>query len=278
MFVATSSEIDLTFCGIALRAVTDELARYARRPGADDTVRGILPGLFEIAARGRAMLADILDARYADVSWGGDEMEPGLPLNTIEGRRWIYDPIDGAYHYIQGLPLWSASLALVENGEVVLALVYDPATNEMFAARRGARTTLKGQTIAVSDKRVLGSAVVGTGLPIYGHGDPSVHATAVAQLAAVSGKVFVVRQMASASLQLAYVAAGRLDAHWETGYDLHDWTAGALLVREAGGCVTDFDGQPFEQGGNGILAGSKHFVDCLRDDILAPAAGERVRY
>ena len=136
MFVATSSEIDLTFCGIALRAVTDELARYARRPGADDTVRGILPGLFEIAARGRAMLADILDARYADVSWGGDEMEPGLPLNTIEGRRWIYDPIDGAYHYIQGLPLWSASLALVENGEVVLALVYDPATNEMFAARR----------------------------------------------------------------------------------------------------------------------------------------------
>lgn len=181
--------------------------------------------------------------------------------------------IDGAYHYIQGLPLWSASLALVENGEVVLALVYDPTTNEMFTARRGAGTTLNGETIAISDKRVLGSAVVGMGVPIYGHGDPSVHATALAQLAAVSGKVFVVRQMASASLQLAYVAAGRLDAYWETGYDLHDWAASALLIREAGGCVTDFDGQPFEQGGNGILTGSEHFAACLRDYVMAPAAG-----
>jgi len=276
MSVAISSEIDLAFCGIALRTVTEELARSARRPGADDTVRDILPGLSGIAARGRALLTNILDVRYPDVSWASDEMEPGLPLNAISERCWIYDPIDGAYHYIQGLPLWSASLALVENGEVVLALVYDPSTNEMFTARRGAGTTLNGQKMAVSDKRVLGSAVVGTGLPIHGHVGPSVHATAVAQLAGVSRKVFVVRQMASASLHLAYVAAGRLDAYWETGYDLHDWAAGALLVREAGGCVTDFARQPFEQGGNGILAGPEHFVDSLRKDIVALSAGKPV--
>jgi len=276
MSFAISSEIDPVFCAIALRTVTDELARSARRPGVDDTVQDILPGLSEIAARGRTLLANILDARYPDVDWGGDEMERGLSSNTIDNCCWIYDPIDGAYHYIQGLPLWSASLALVKNGEVVLGLVYDPTTNEMFTAQRGAGTTLNGQTISISDKRVLRSAVVGTGLPIQGHGDPSVLAEAVAQLADISRKVFVVRQMASASLQLAYVAAGRLDAYWETGYDLHDWASGALLVREAGGCITDFEGQPFEQGGNGILAGPEHFVDSLRDSFFMPATGELV--
>jgi myo-inositol-1(or 4)-monophosphatase len=216
------------------------------------------------------MLKTLLDARYPEIQWGGDEAHPHLSTAELSARRWIYDPIDGAYHFIQGLPLWSASLALAEDGEVIVALVYDPSTGELYVGRRDRGATLNGQPLAVSTKRVLGAAVVGTGLPIHGYGDPETHTSALHQLAAVSRNVFVTRQMASASLQLAYVAAGRLDAYWEAGRDLHDWAAGALLVREAGGVVTDFDGTPFGGDSEGIIAAPEALLHGMRDVISAP--------
>jgi myo-inositol-1(or 4)-monophosphatase len=262
-------DIDPVFCSLALRAVTDELALLAWRPKADDQVANILPRLFEIAAKGRAMLKALLDTRYPDVIWGADEAHSDVAAGRIAKRSWIYDPVDGAYHFVQGLPLWSASLALVEEGKVLMALVYDPTRGELYAAMPGKGATLNGQTIAVSAKRSLGAAVVGTGLPIHGYGDPAKHSAALGQLAAVSRQVFIVRQMASASLQLAYVAAGRLDAYWEAGHDLHDWAAGALLVTEAGGIATNFAGSPFGDDGEGIVAGPDSLVGSLRVEILA---------
>jgi myo-inositol-1(or 4)-monophosphatase len=263
-------EIDPTFCAIALRTVTDELARQAWQPRAGDQVADIIPRLFEISAHGRAMLKALLDLRYPGILWGADEKHPHLSTTALRARCWIYDPIDGAYHFIQGLPLWSASLALVEDGEVVFALVYDPTCGELYAGCRGYGATLNGQKLGVSAKRVLSAAVVGTGLPIHGPGDPSIHSSGLEQLAAVSRNVFVVRQMASASLQLAYVAAGRLDAYWEAGRDLHDWAAGALLVREAGGVVTDFDGRPFGGNGDGIIAAPQSLLGGMHDAISIP--------
>ncbi len=263
-------EIDTAFCAIALRTVTDELARHAWRPQAEERVADILPRLLEISACARAMLKALLDARYPEIQWGADEEDPHLSTAELSARSWIYDPIDGAYHFIQDLPLWSASLALVEDGEVILALVYDPSSGKLYVGRRGHGATLHGQPLAVSAKRVLGTAVVGTGLPIHGHGDPETHTSALHQLAAVSRNVFVTRQMASASLQLAYVAAGRLDAYWESGRDLHDWAAGALLVREAGGVVTDFNGTPFGGNGEGIIAAPETLFHGMRDAISAP--------
>ncbi|HTJ25562.1 MAG TPA: inositol monophosphatase family protein [Candidatus Limnocylindria bacterium] len=140
------------------------------------------------------------------IGWSDAEAQPDLQRRPADDETfWIFDPIDGAYHYLQGLPLWSSSLALISGGRAVFA-------------------------------------VVATALPPFGYGDFAEHEQARALLGAVAERVFVVRQMASASLHLAYVAAGRLDAYWEVGRDVHDWAAGALLVRESGAQITDLTG------------------------------------
>ena len=179
---------------------------------------------------------------------------PDDPDATTAAPYWVYDPIDGAYHYVQGLPLWSSSLTLISEGRPVFSIVYEPSQRELFVATESRGATLDSVPLQVSGKSDLRSAVVATALPPFGYGDEDEHRRSVALLGAMSRRVFVVRQMASASLQLAYVAAGRLDAYWETGNDLYDWMAGSVLVREAGGEVTDLAGAPLGSNANGIAA------------------------
>ena len=170
--------------------------------------------------------------------------------------------------YLQGLPLWSSSLALVKDGQAILALVYDPCHQELVAAEVGRGTTLNGQPVSASAKTELRAAVVGTALPPFGSVAPIEHAHAARLLVEASKHVFVTRQMAAASLQLAYVAMGRLDAYLEIGEDVYDWMAGCLLVQEAGRIATSLKGVPFNASAQGVLAAAAGLHSRLHNSLI----------
>jgi myo-inositol-1(or 4)-monophosphatase len=261
--------IDVHACTSILRRVTDEVAEKIERPRAESTIQDILLQIQTLNGWANSRMRTALHALYPEIGWS-DAAEANAEAQTLPQTQapfWIFDPIDAAYHAVQGLPLWSSSLALISGATTIFAAVYEPNLNEMFVASKGAGAMMNGATIRPVGKSLLRSAVVATFLPPWGHGGPERHDKAVALISEVSKKVFLVRQMASASLHLAYVAAGRLDALFEAGSTTHDWLAGALLVEEAGLRITDLGGRPFEWGADGIVACSKNLSQPLLSAI-----------
>ena len=259
--------IDLDHCSLLLKQITDDIAASAPRHASNASVPELIAQVHAVNAAADLRLRSELQMRYPDIGWRDEQ---SASFDTA-AAHWVYDPIDGAYHYLQGLPLWSASLALVQDGRASIALVYDPAQRELFMARQGAGSSCEGRPIRVSPKTELVSTVVGSAI------SPKLQVGAEAQeyalrlFSAIAPQVFVVRPMAATSLQLAYVAAGRLDAYWESGNDAADWLAGALLVQEAGGVVTDLDGRHLQMDSRGIVAGNETIARQLRH-TAAPVA------
>jgi myo-inositol-1(or 4)-monophosphatase len=158
---------------------------------------------------------------------GGDEYE------------WVIDPLDGTTNYLHGFPQWSISIGLRHRGLMQQAVVYDPLREELFTASRGRGALLNDRRIRVSDRRGLDGALIGTGIPFR---DQSELTTYLSMLAAMVRDTAGIRRPGSAALDFAYVAAGRLDGFWELHLSPWDFAAGALLVAEAGGTVTDLAG------------------------------------
>jgi len=181
--------------------------------------------------------------------------ESGLSEGSDPHYRWIVDPLDGTTNFLHGIPHFAISIALERDGEAVAGLVYEPTRNEMFWAEKGAGAYLNDRRLRVSARRQLGEALVGTGIPFAGRGDhPSYLATLGRVMAATSG----VRRLGAAALDLAYVAAGRYDGFWEFGLFPWDIAAGLLLVREAGGFVSDLAGGQTMMSGGDVLAANQH--------------------
>jgi len=157
------------------------------------------------------------------------------------GRHWIVDPLDGTVNFVHSIPQVSVSVALYDGDEGLVGVVYDPLRDEMFTATRGGGAFLNGRDILVSHVTDLEKAVVATGFP-YNH-DRYADSLAVV-LREVLAQVNGIRRFGSAALDLAWVAAGRFDAYWELGIAPWDGAAGMILVREAGGTVTDPFGFP----------------------------------
>lgn len=175
---------------------------------------------------------------------GEVEGEPGAP-------RWIVDPLDGTTNFLHGIPHFAVSIGLEENGELVAGVIYDPLRDEMFWAEKNAGAYVNRQRIRVSARSKLQEAVLATGIPFAGRGGK---AEFLAAMEPVMERTAGVRRFGSAALDLAYVAAGRFDAFWELGLSPWDVAAGIVIVREAGGFVTDLaDGGDMLYGG-GILA------------------------
>jgi len=154
-------------------------------------------------------------------------------------NMWVIDPLDGTSNYLRGVPHYCVSIALVENGEPIDAVIFDPLRNELFTASRGAGAVLNDRRIRVADRKDLGGTMIHTGFA------PRERARASAQLKAVDALLVQaedIRRSGSAALDLAYVACGRADAYFEAGVKAWDIAAGVLLVREAGGKVCDFKG------------------------------------
>ncbi|MEM8982860.1 MAG: inositol monophosphatase family protein [Pseudomonadota bacterium] len=176
---------------------------------------------------------------------------------------WIIDPLDGTTNFIHGFPVFAVSIGIQVKGRLEHGVVYDPMRDEIFSASRGEGAQLDGRRIRVSGARKLDEALVGTGFPY--REDQDGDDRYVRQLQRVLTRTAGVRRPGAAALDLAYVAAGRLDGFWE--YHLKPWdiAAGAVLIREAGGIVTAIDGgDDFLEPGHVLAASAKLYPDLLR--------------
>jgi myo-inositol-1(or 4)-monophosphatase len=177
---------------------------------------------------------------------------------------WIIDPLDGTTNFLRGIPHFCVSIACRQKGRIEHAVVVDPVRREEFVASRGRGAQLNGRRMRVSRLPSLDGALLGTGIPFRGHEDDRLPQYAEA-LARLASRCAGIRRAGAAALDLAYVAAGRLDAFWEYGLAPWDMAAGALLVREAGGLVADIDGsENYMESGNIVCGNAKCFKAVLQ--------------
>jgi myo-inositol-1(or 4)-monophosphatase len=177
---------------------------------------------------------------HARPDWGLLMEESGETIGNDNQARWIVDPLDGTTNFLHGMPHFAISIAAEVHGEVVAGLVHQPLTGESYWAEKGRGAWLSDRRLRVSARRELNECVVATGIPYQGHGNAAQFSNV---LSAVMPEVAGVRRFGAAALDLAWVAAGRFDGFWEAGLKYWDVAAGILLVREAGGFVTDYRGQ-----------------------------------
>ncbi len=183
--------------------------------------------------------------------------------------QWIIDPLDGTTNFLHGFPVFAVSIAVANKGRVEHAVVYDPMRQEIFTASNGEGAHLDGRRIRVSHRSTLRGCLIGTGFP-FRQDSPSLD-DYLAMLAAVIKTTAGVRRPGAAALDLCYVAAGRLDGFWELGLNTWDVAAGSLIIREAGGRISDFRGtEDYLQSGN-VVAGNPKIYAAL-SKLLAPHA------
>lgn len=211
------------------------------------------PADFVSLADKRAEQTLVEELGKARPDWGFLLEEGGVIEGDPMKPRWIIDPLDGTTNFIHGIPHFAISIAVQEPrrdgkgwGEITTGLIYQPLTDESYWAEKSRGAWLHDRRLRVSARRDLTESVIATGIPFHGHGD-MVQWTRI--FGAVAPSVAGIRRFGAASLDLAHVAAGRYDGFWESGLQPWDVAAGILLIREAGGFVTDFRGgdQPIER-------------------------------
>jgi myo-inositol-1(or 4)-monophosphatase len=186
--------------------------------------------------------------------WGFLMEERGAIEGKDPQHRWIVDPLDGTTNFLHGIPMFAVSIALERDGEIVAGVVFNPATDELYSAEKGGGAFLNDRRIRVAARNKLNEAVFGTGAPFLGHGD---HARFLYEIRHVMAETSGIRRMGAASLDLAYVAAGRFDGFWERGLAPWDVAAGAILIREAGGFLSGLDGSKFDHVRGDIACGNE---------------------
>ncbi|QKV20410.1 inositol monophosphatase family protein [Oricola thermophila] len=182
-------------------------------------------------------------------------------------HRWIIDPLDGTTNFLHGVPHFAISVALERQGQLVAAVIFNPATDELYTAEKGAGAFLNDRRLRVAGRKVLSDCIVGCGVPHLGRGD---HGRFLVQLRNVMTETVGIRRGGAAALDLAYVAAGRLDGYWEEWISPWDMAAGILLVREAGGFVTDLSGGSDMFGRGDIIAGNEAIHRALMATVNKP--------
>ncbi|PSL31966.1 inositol monophosphatase family protein [Chitinophaga ginsengisoli] len=204
-----------------------------------------------------------------DIPWSDAEFDTTRQKDPALGRMyWVCDPMDGAIHFLQGFSPWCISLVLMENGSAAFSIVYDPVRDEMFTALRGQGAWLNGEKLRVNVRNTIQDAILATAHPNQPLKEKKETTLLLTSLGKLLPKAGAVRMLGPSSLQLAYVAAGRLDAFWEYGADVYDWLAGALMVEEAGGKVQTIVGEAFGLETNtGILAGNEELVGLLEEEM-----------
>ena len=212
----------------------------------------------EMDRRSEALIVGALQRHFPD---HGILAEECGAVGGGGSHRWIVDPLDGTTNYAHGMPIYGVSIALEIGGRVALGVVYDPHRDECFVAERGRGATLNGAPLRVSATATLGESLLSTG---YQYDIRSSSRNNLAEHAALLLRSHSVREIGSAVLNLAYVAAGRLEAFWELSLGAWDVAAGALLVEEAGGRVTSPSGAPLDLAAPSIVASN----GVIHDEIL----------
>ena len=187
--------------------------------------------------------------------------------------QWIIDPLDGTTNYLHGFPQFAISIALMHRGRLETGVVYDPVRDEMYTANRGGGALLNDRRLRVTDQKALKGALLGTGIPFR---DQRFMDNYLGMLRDLTQETAGIRRPGSAALDFAYVAAGRLDGFWELGLSVWDFAAGALLVQEAGGVVSDIGGGSRHlETGNVITAGVR--LHRAMVDTIRPHLDDRLR-
>ena len=205
------------------------------------------------------------ELRAARPDWGFVLEEGGTIEGDPDKPRWIVDPLDGTTNFLHGIPHFAISIALQRDGKIVAGVVYNPINDEFFTAEHGKGAFLNDRRIRVAARKRLGDAVVCCALPHLGRGDLALFRR---EFTAVQDKVAGLRRFGAAALDLAYIAAGRFDVYWERGLAPWDFAAGVILVREAGGFVTDLEDNERTMEAGDVIAGN---------DILHRAVLELIR-
>ena len=181
--------------------------------------------------------------------------EGGAVSGADMTHRFIIDPIDGTTNFMHGIPHFAISIGLEREGQLVAGVIYNPVTDDLYTAEKGHGAYLNNKRLRVAARKELAPCVIATGLPFLGKEG---HARASAEMAEVMNVTAGIRRFGSASLDLAFVAAGRFDAFWERSLQSWDIAAGIVLVREAGGMITDLNGGADMLAKGSVLAGNEH--------------------
>jgi len=232
--------------GIAKKAGT--MLRENINTSAEIFFKGAVDLVTDFDNRAQRMIFDHLSACFPDHDFIGEE---GLSKNRGEEFRWIIDPLDGTTNYAHGFPIFCVSIALEWKEEIVLGVVYDPMRREMFSAVKEEGAFLNGKKIQVSSIGDLDKSLVATGFP-YDLRESKVNN--IDHFNNFVVRVQAIRRCGSAAMDLCYVACGRFDGFWELKLKPWDVAAGALIVKEAGGKISDFKNGEFSIFGNEILA------------------------
>ena len=259
----------------ALVKVMVDAARKAARGLARDFGE---VGELQVSRKGAADFVSAADLKAEEVlfqeltkarpGYGFLGEERGEVAGTDKTHRWIVDPLDGTTNFLHAIPHFAVNIALERDSQVVAGVTYNPATHDLFWAERGRGAYMNDRRMRVAARTRLDEAVFGTGIPFLGHGQ---HGRFLKELHQVSQRVAGVRRFGAAALDLAWVAAGRLDGFWER--DLHAWdlAAGVLMVAEAGGRVTDGDGDADMLGKGSICAANAELHSQLLERLRAAA-------
>ena len=243
-------------------------------------------GVLEIASKGgtdivtqydhaaEAAALGVLRARYPHHSFLAEESGASGAQESEHDLVWMVDPIDGTHNYANQLPFWCVSVAVADrrSSHALAGAVYDPLHQELFSAHQGGGATLNGERIRTTAKSEVGQAIIGYDI---GH-NPDISARMVELVAWVQPRVGKVRHLGSAALSLTYVAAGRLDAYYHLRLQPWDIGAALILIQEAGGVVTDWDGSPRRYGAGSAVAAGAQLHPALLGLLRGSAAhGER---
>jgi len=230
----------------------------------------------QVSLKGPANFVSLADKRaeemlYTDLAkarpgYGFIGEEGGTREGSDKSHTWIVDPLDGTTNFLHGIPQFAISIALAREGMVIAGVIYNPANDELYIAERGKGAFLNDQRLRVAGRRKLNECVVACGLPHIGRGD---HELFRREMIAIQNQIAGLRRFGAASLDLAFVAAGRLDGYWERNLSPWDIAAGQIMVREAGGTVSDINtaGDPLNTGD--VVCGNE-YVHSELVNILRP--------
>ncbi|MDE2601595.1 MAG: inositol monophosphatase [Bradyrhizobium sp.] len=257
-------------------ALINVMVKAARRAG-----RSLKRDLGEIenlqvSLKGPANFVSLADKRaeqmlYEDLSkarpgYGFIGEEGGTREGSDKSHTWIVDPLDGTTNFLHGIPQFAISIGLRREDTMIAGLVYNPANDELYIAERGKGAFLNDQRLRVAGRRTLDDCVVACGLPHIGRGD---HDLFRRELTEMQKRLAGLRRFGAASLDLAFVAAGRLDGYWERNLSSWDIAAGAIIVREAGGIVSCVDGKSDPLDTGNVVCGNE-YVHAELVKILRP--------
>ncbi len=246
-------------------ALINVMVKAARRAGRSlNRDLGEVENL-QVSLKGPANFVTLADKRaeemlYSDLAkarpgYGFVGEEGGTREGSDKSHTWIVDPLDGTTNFLHGIPQFAISIGLSREGTVIAGVIYNPATDELYIAERGKGAFLNDQRLRVAGRRKLSECVVACGLPHIGRGD---HALFLKEMGALQDKVAGFRRFGAASLDLAYVAAGRLDGYWERNLSPWDIAAGQILIREAGGVVSGIEGHDNALTTGNVVCGNEY--------------------